>query len=394
MGLDPMSATSRLEQSVGARLSVSMIVRNEGRRIAATIQAIAPLADEICIVDTGSNDDTVHVARELGCRVEHFTWCDDFAAARNAALALCQHPWIFSLDADEMVAEADFNAFRALITQPPRQAHRFVTRNYTDDETSSGYEPLEPGDGRAAGFRGYFPSAKVRLIPNVPGVCFEGFVHELPNPSLDCLQIPIVDTAIPVHHYPLLNAQEGARARKQALYLDLGRKKVSDHPRDAKAHSELGDQYVDMGAIAAAVDAYKTAVALEPHRGIWMKNLGSALFLLGHYPQALQALRLAVTQDPTLEEGWRNLGVVLLQKGDWEGAREALDAAVHLNGRHPDNLRYLAIARSSCGDDAGAMAVLERLLARFPTHTEARALYERLRADGGAPDPGEKPAPR
>ena len=368
-----------------------MIVRNEALRIASTIQSIANLADEICIVDTGSDDETVAVARGLGCRVEHFTWCDDFAAARNAALALCQYPWIFSLDADEIIAEEDVDAFRALIAQPPRNALRFVTRNYTNDETSSGFEPLEPADGQAAGFRGYFPSAKVRLIPNVDGVCFEGFVHELPNPSLDRLQIPIVDTPIPVHHYPLLNAQEGARERKQALYLDLGRKKVADHPRDAKAHSELGDQYIDMGAIAAAVEAYKTAVALEPHRGIWIKNLGSALFLSGHYPQALQALRLAVTRDPTLEEGWRNLGVVLLQQSDWEGAREALEAAVRLNGRHPDNLRYLAIAKGGCGDGDGAIQVLERLLDRFPDHAEARTLYARLKADAGHVDTDQDP---
>ncbi|MEZ6021343.1 MAG: glycosyltransferase [Planctomycetota bacterium] len=46
------------------------------------------IVDEICVVDTGSTDNTIDIARNQGARVESFVWCDDFAAARNASLAM------------------------------------------------------------------------------------------------------------------------------------------------------------------------------------------------------------------------------------------------------------------------------------------------------------------
>ena len=66
-------------------LSVSMIVRNEERHLGRLLQAVRGFADEIVITDTGSTDQTVDIALAHGATVRHFTWCDDFAAARNAS---------------------------------------------------------------------------------------------------------------------------------------------------------------------------------------------------------------------------------------------------------------------------------------------------------------------
>jgi len=370
------------EAKTEAGLSVSMIVRDEARRLPRCIAALGTLADEICILDTGSADDTMAVARSLGCRVSHFPWCDDFSAARNAALSPCRHSWILSLDADEVIAPEDHGALRALLQEPARQAYRLATRNYTDETTVSGFEPLPPDAPHGAGFAGWFPSAKVRLFPNRNGIRFEGIIHELPNPSLARLGIPIADCAVPIHHYPLLNAPPGAAVAKRKRYLDLARKKVAANPGDARACGELGDLYADAGDFGAAAEAYKSAVALEPGEGRWLKNLGAVLFLLGHYPQAQQALRLAVTLDPSLEEGWRNLGVILLRQGQPQEARDALERAVDLNDRNPEILRYLAIAEMQAGQPARAQITLERLLDRFPAHKEGRSLYEKLLAAG------------
>lgn len=371
--------TSTPSKHQTGRLSASMIVRDESRRLPDCISWLRRVADEICVVDTGSTDDTVEIARSLGCRVSHVAWRDDFAAARNAALAPCRMPWILSIDADEVIAEADHAALRTLASQPADRAFRMSTRNYTDDTSTSGFEPLPRDSTAGRGHAGWYPSAKVRLFPNRAGVRFEGFVHELPNASLARLGIPIETSDIPIHHYPLWNATGDAVEAKQRLYLALGEKKVAGAPRDPKAHGELGDQYIDMGDYAAAAAAYKKAVALKPDSGLWLKNLGSALYLLGHLPQAEQALRLAVAHDPALEEGWRNLGVLLIRRGAYADARQALDRAVALNDRHPDNRRYLAIALGGCGETGRAIQVLEALLARFPENGEARVLLDNLR---------------
>jgi tetratricopeptide (TPR) repeat protein len=358
-----------------------MIVRNEAGRIAAFFDALGELADERCVTDTGSEDDTVSLLRSRGCVTTTFPWCDDFSAARNAALQPCTGRWILSLDADERIAREDWEELRALIRGPLDRCYRFVTRNYTDQSTASGFVWARADDPHAAGYRGWFPSAKVRLFPNLPGVAFEGAVHELVHLSLERLGVVVVDVAVPVHHYPLLNQSPDARARKQSLYLELGKKKVAEKPGDARARHELGDQYVDLGELIKALECYREAVRLEPGNPLWLRDLGGVLLLLGQVSPAVQALELSLRLDPGSEEGWRNLGVARVRQEDWPGAREAFTRALALNPEHPENQRYLAIAAQACGDRPQARALLAALLERHPEHVEARTLYERLLSD-------------
>lgn len=82
-------------------LSVCMIVRDEAARLAAAIESVRGIADEIVVVDTGSTDETPRLAATMGARVATFPWGDDFAAARNHSFSLAQGEWIFFLDADQ-----------------------------------------------------------------------------------------------------------------------------------------------------------------------------------------------------------------------------------------------------------------------------------------------------
>ncbi len=82
-------------------LSLAMIVRNEEATLPGCLEAARDAVDEIVIVDTGSTDRTVEIATSFGARVAHFEWCDDFSAARNAALDLVTARWVLHLDADE-----------------------------------------------------------------------------------------------------------------------------------------------------------------------------------------------------------------------------------------------------------------------------------------------------
>src|SRR5436309_8928498 len=81
-----------------------MIVRNEAARLAACLDSAGPAVDEIVVVDTGSTDGTQALARAEGARVVEWSWRDDFAAARNQALALARGPWVLVLDGDERLA--------------------------------------------------------------------------------------------------------------------------------------------------------------------------------------------------------------------------------------------------------------------------------------------------
>lgn len=72
------------------RLSQCMIVKNEEKRIRQALSWGKGIVHEQIVVDTGSTDDTVRLARELGAKVASFTWCDDFSAAKNYALSLAE----------------------------------------------------------------------------------------------------------------------------------------------------------------------------------------------------------------------------------------------------------------------------------------------------------------
>lgn len=86
---------------MSAFLSLCMIVKNEEPSIARCLRSFDGVADEIIVVDTGSTDRTVEIAKELGARVEHFEWCDDFAAAKNYACDFATGEWIIMPDGDE-----------------------------------------------------------------------------------------------------------------------------------------------------------------------------------------------------------------------------------------------------------------------------------------------------
>lgn len=86
------------------RLALVMIVRDEAARIARCLDSARALVDDIVVLDTGSRDDTAAIARAHGARVFAFDWCDDFSAARNAALDYSSADWNLVLDADEWIA--------------------------------------------------------------------------------------------------------------------------------------------------------------------------------------------------------------------------------------------------------------------------------------------------
>ena len=80
-----------------------MIVRDEQDNLPSCLSSVAGLFDEIVVVDTGSTDRTREIALEFGARVFDFVWVDDFAAARNAALARATGDYAFWLDADDVL---------------------------------------------------------------------------------------------------------------------------------------------------------------------------------------------------------------------------------------------------------------------------------------------------
>ncbi len=97
-----------LPEAVGPspRLTICLITKNEERFLDQCLKSIRSVAWQIIVVDTGSTDRTVAIARQHGAEVCSFEWVDDFSAARNAALEHARGDWVLVLDADEELAAA------------------------------------------------------------------------------------------------------------------------------------------------------------------------------------------------------------------------------------------------------------------------------------------------
>ncbi|MDE7305797.1 MAG: glycosyltransferase family 2 protein, partial [Clostridia bacterium] len=84
-------------------LSVCLIVKDEQEVLARCLSCAKKFADEIVVVDTGSTDDTVKIAKSFTDKVFFFKWCDDFSAARNFAFEKAGCDLVMWLDADDII---------------------------------------------------------------------------------------------------------------------------------------------------------------------------------------------------------------------------------------------------------------------------------------------------
>ena len=95
-------------------ISLCMIVKNEEAVLARCLDSLKGLMDEIIIVDTGSTDRTKEIARQYTTKVYDFSWCDDFAAARNFSFSKATQDYIYAPDADEYLDETNRKRFAML----------------------------------------------------------------------------------------------------------------------------------------------------------------------------------------------------------------------------------------------------------------------------------------
>jgi len=102
-------------------LSGVVITKNEADRIGRCVASMRALCAEVIVLDSGSTDATVDIARGLGARVEQREW-QGFAAQKNAAIAMASQPWVLLLDADEWLEAPARQAVRALFAGNVEQA--------------------------------------------------------------------------------------------------------------------------------------------------------------------------------------------------------------------------------------------------------------------------------
>src|ERR1700716_2355641 len=112
-------------------LSVAIITLNEADNLARTLASVR-FADEIVVVDSGSTDRTVEIARSFGAKVFSEDW-KGFALQKNFAIDECSGTWVLSLDADEELTEELQTEIRGMLetdaeTMPHLDGYRLLVR--------------------------------------------------------------------------------------------------------------------------------------------------------------------------------------------------------------------------------------------------------------------------
>ncbi len=103
-------------------LTLSMIVKDEEKNLRDCLESIKDFIDDIVIVDTGSVDNTINIAKEYGAKIFHFKWINDFSAARNFALSKCKGNWILYLDADERLNQDSIAELKKIVSTRNKEA--------------------------------------------------------------------------------------------------------------------------------------------------------------------------------------------------------------------------------------------------------------------------------
>jgi len=180
------------------KLSVVMIALNEEARIADAIQSAA-FADEVVVVDSGSSDQTVAIARSLGARVEHQAWLG-FARQKQKAVDLAHHDWVFVLDSDERITPALQAEIQTVLAQPRCAGYQVARLNYFFGK------PVRHG--------GFYPDYSVRLfdrrhghfadVPVHETVTVAGPVGRLKNPMLHRACDTVAQFVAKASHYATL----------------------------------------------------------------------------------------------------------------------------------------------------------------------------------------------
>jgi glycosyltransferase involved in cell wall biosynthesis len=244
----------------GCTLSLSMIVKNEEKFLDGCLLSVRGSVDEIVVVDTGSTDATKEIAERHGAKVFDFAWNDDFSAARNYALEQCAGKWILYLDADERLAEGQSALLRRLISSSDVGAYNVVIENP---------HSLKQGDFRQE-------NAYPRLFRRVPGVRFEGKVHEQIWPSLLQQKLVVKQSALVLHHLGYSQGYDMVR-QKAERNLGLLRLQLAEHPDDAYAAFQVGNSLVVLQRYDEAEPVLMQVVA---HDGLDRTNRASAFNLL------------------------------------------------------------------------------------------------------------------
>ncbi|WP_278682846.1 glycosyltransferase family 2 protein [Paraclostridium bifermentans] len=225
-------------------LSVCMIVKNEEKNIKRCLDSIESIADEIIIVDTGSNDETLNICSNYNAKVINHKWNNDFSEARNVSLEYATKDYILFLDADEEISKEDLEKLKALLSSKKlAEGYFFRLTNIING--------IEVGE-----------YVVFRFLKNKRKYRFRGKVHEQ---IANCIQkhnkdkcIENIDIKIYHYGYDPNKVNIESKYKRNMRILNT----YTEEEKDAYYFYVLGNEYARITDFKSAIESYEKSLDL------------------------------------------------------------------------------------------------------------------------------------
>ena len=293
------------------QVSVCIIVKNEATCLAKCLSSVEAIAAELIVVDTGSSDESVAIAKTYTPKVYSYQWHDDFAAARNFAIEHASCEWILFIDADETLS---FDK-QILNISPSKNTGGYVFAR--EDQ----YIDLESGKEDA------YIVGVVRLFRNVTSIRYQYSIHEEVHSSIIAAgyAIEVTDALFLHHQVKALTADQ--LHKKQSNYLDMMDQALTDRPDDPWLLYHRAKTYWFFGNTEAAYAVFHRVTSLaEDHyllAAAW-NQLATLHMNQGSFDQALSLLSNSLELVSNQSVGYVILHDILFQQEKYEEAQKAL----------------------------------------------------------------------
>lgn len=306
-------------------ISLCMIVKNEADTLARCLQSVRGVADEIIIVDTGSTDSTVSIARSFGARIIPFPWNGDFASARNAGLAGARGTWILVLDADEELEPGSKKELLVCAEHTEYEAFFVRIHNHKGTERASQTITVNP---------------ILRMFKRRPNYRFSGIIHEQ-IAAVIVQETPAAAmhmSTVVVHHY---GYADGVVEKKDKISRNIGllKEQLKQNPGDAFHHFNMAVEYMRLGDYGHALEHIQTSLDhVEPDTSyihLLYKYEIRCLAVTGDLPGALEACERGLALFPDYPDLHHIKGALLLQVSAFAEAKAALSLALDTGASPP-----------------------------------------------------------
>lgn len=272
------------------KISLCMIVKNEEEYLPGCLNSIKDVVDEIIIVDTGSTDKTVEIAKSFGAKIYYYQWNNNFSEARNESLKYATKDWILIMDADDEFFSDDKEKFKTLLSNKLDKdvVYFFETLNYCGSavENSTITVNLNP-----------------RLFKNNHGFQYDGEVHnQLVNPAYDYKGN---SEPIRIYHYGYLEKNIVSKDKRNRN-ISLLKEQIRKDGNNKYAYFNLGNEYFALGDMKKALEHYYKAYEnFDLHVGyssVLLERIVLAHYAIGEYERVLEFADSSIKYFPKLTD--------------------------------------------------------------------------------------------